>query len=111
MDNHVATPTITSAQRILFHLERDEDETGVSGIGRVAEGIIFSNGKVVLSWLTEATSLAVYENMNHLETIHGHGGKTRVVIDYMERRERKAETLSEHVEEDNSRVAVPQQHE
>jgi len=73
--------------RTLFHLERDEDETGVSGTGAVAEGIVFSNGKVVMSWLTEHTSIAVYENMNHLEAIHGHNGKTRVVIDCVEYRD------------------------
>lgn len=67
--------------RTLFHLERDEDESGVSGTGVVAEGIVFSNGKVVMSWLTEHTSIAVYENMAHLEAIHGHGGKTRIVTD------------------------------
>jgi hypothetical protein len=92
VDNRRFTPNIASESRTLFHLERDEDETGVSGIGYVAEGIIFSNGKVVLSWLTEATSLAVYENMRHLEAIHGHGGKTRIVLDYMERRDRQART-------------------
>jgi hypothetical protein len=92
VDNRRFTPNIASESRTLFHLERDEDETGVSGIGYVAEGIIFSNGKVVLSWLTEATSLAVYENMLHLEAIHGHGGKTRIVLDYMERRDRQART-------------------
>jgi hypothetical protein len=92
VDNRRFTPNIASESRTLFHLERDEDETGVSGIGYVAEGIIFSNGKVVLSWLTEATSLAVYENMRHLEAIHGHGGKTRIVFDHAERRERRFKT-------------------
>ena len=62
-----------------FELHRDEDETGVSGTGVVAEGVAFRNGKIVLAWLTRHKSLTVYDDMATLETIHGHGGKTRVV--------------------------------
>jgi hypothetical protein len=63
----------------LFELHRDEDETGVSGVGIVAEGAQFGNGRVALCWLTEHTSVGVYDTMADLEVIHGHGGKTRVV--------------------------------
>lgn len=42
-----------------FHLQRLVDDTGVSGTGRVAEGVVFQNGKCVLSWLTSHTSVAV----------------------------------------------------
>lgn len=62
-----------------FLLKRIEDESGVSGTGIVAEGIIFSNGKCALSWLTETTSIAVYDSIDDLEKIHGHNGKTIVV--------------------------------
>jgi hypothetical protein len=61
-----------------FHLQRLEDESGVSGTGWVAEGVEFANGKCVVSWLTKYTSVAVYENMLSLEAIHGHNGKTVV---------------------------------
>lgn len=71
-------------KRILFHLERDVDESGISGAGIVAEGVVFSNGKAVLSWLTDYTSVAIYENIEHLEAIHGHAGKTRIVLDCVE---------------------------
>jgi hypothetical protein len=63
----------------LFHLERAEDATGVSGTGRVAEGVEFGNGKCVLSWLTRYSSIAIYENIRELELIHGHEGKTKIV--------------------------------
>lgn len=68
-----------------FHLQRNEDESGVSGTGRVAQGIIFDNGKVAMTWLKEqttvnATSVAVYDSIDDVETIHGHNGKTEVVI-------------------------------
>lgn len=59
-----------------FVLERDVDESGVSGTGTVAEGVMFSNGKCALSWLTEHTSVAVYDDITTLVAIHGHDGKT-----------------------------------
>lgn len=62
----------------LFYLERTEDESGVSGVGKVAEGVMFSNGKCTISWLTKATSITVYDDLPTLENIHGHDGKTLV---------------------------------
>jgi hypothetical protein len=64
-----------------FHLERDEDETGISGTGRIAEGVEFSTGSVALAWLTKYWSIAIYPNMKSVEKIHGHEGKTRLVWD------------------------------
>ena len=43
-----------------FWLERVEDESGVSGVGRVAEGVIFSSGWFAMTWLTEHPSIAFY---------------------------------------------------
>ena len=63
----------------LFQLHRAEDESGVSGIGIVAEVVQFANGKCALSWLTAHTSVAVYDNVETLDAIHGHNGKTKVV--------------------------------
>jgi len=65
----------------LFHLLRLDDESGVSGTGRVAEGVVFSNGWVALLWLTETPSMGFYPSIEAVETIHGHSGKTRVVFD------------------------------
>jgi hypothetical protein len=62
-----------------FTLIRDIDETGVSGTGVIVEGIEFTDGTVALRWLTGATSTAVYDSIAAVETIHGHGGKTRIV--------------------------------
>jgi len=59
-----------------FHLVRREDQSGVSGTGVVAEGVCFSNGKCVISWLTKYTSVAVYDDIETLIAIHGHDGKT-----------------------------------
>ena len=62
----------------MFWLYRKEDESGVSGTGIVAEGVIFTSGKCALCWCAELTSIAIYDNMDDLMAIHGHGGKTEV---------------------------------
>jgi len=64
-----------------FHLHRDEDETGISGTGVVAEGVEFSNGYCALSWVgSSANSVTVYPNIKQLEAVHGHNGRTRLVF-------------------------------
>lgn len=61
-----------------FQLVRDEDVSGSSGTGLVAEGIVFTDGTSVLRWLSENASTAVYTSFDMLVVIHGHEGKTRV---------------------------------
>ena len=62
-----------------FELHRDEDESGISGTGVVAEGVVFRTGWVAMAWLTKFKSAVIYPDMATLESVHGHGGKTRVV--------------------------------
>ncbi len=64
-----------------FYLKRIEDESGVSGTGVVARGVVFPSGKVVLEWQTFHTSICIYQNINDVEAIHGHHGKTLVVME------------------------------
>lgn len=61
-----------------FYLQRDEDQTGVSGTGRVAEGVVWSNGWVSMMWLTDTWSLVTYPDLASVRKIHGHGGRTRI---------------------------------
>jgi hypothetical protein len=69
------------AEPRFFVLLRDEDVSGVSGTGVVAEGCVFGNGRVVLQWLTNGLeSLAIHESIESLEQIHGHGGRTRIMF-------------------------------
>lgn len=65
-----------------FTLERDVDETGVSGTGVVAEGVAFSDGTVALRWVSQwPTSVVFHERgLASVEAVHGHGGKTRIVF-------------------------------
>lgn len=66
-----------------FHLQRDEDETGISGTGVVAEGVEFSDGRVVLRWVVgDHQSTVVWDSIDSVEQIHGHGGRTRIVWDH-----------------------------
>lgn len=65
-----------------FHLQRHEDTSGVSGLGRIAEGIVFSDGTTVVRWLSACGSTNVYANSEGVKQVHGHGGNTELVWDY-----------------------------
>ena len=62
-----------------FVLQRDEDVSGTSGTGIVAEGTQYSNGKTVLAWTTRHQAVGIYDSLSELLAIHGHEGKTKVV--------------------------------
>jgi hypothetical protein len=62
-----------------FFLQRAEDLSGVSGLGRVAYGVQFPDGIVVLRWKGEVRCTAVYSSIDDLITIHGHEGRTVAV--------------------------------
>ena len=59
-----------------FYLVRLEAASGVSGTGRVAQGIVFDNGRVAMTWLSEHPSTTVYDNLGEVRAIHGHEGRT-----------------------------------
>lgn len=65
-----------------FSLERAKDPTGVSGTGRVAWGVVFITGKVVVNWCVpnKPQSVTVYDDLDEVERVHGHDGLTRVVF-------------------------------
>lgn len=62
-----------------FDLIRYQDESKVSGTGRVAEGFEFEDGTVALRWRGPRSSTNVYQSVEDVSAIHGHGGSTRVV--------------------------------
>jgi hypothetical protein len=76
----------------LFQLHRNEDESGVSGTGIVAEGVEFTDGKCALSWLTDKSSKGFYDCIQHIEDIHGHNGKT--IIKWLTESEAKKYSLT-----------------
>lgn len=63
----------------VFYLWRDQDVTGTSGTGLVAEGVIFTDGTCAMRWRTEVSSTAVYASIEDVELIHGHHGATKIV--------------------------------
>jgi hypothetical protein len=64
----------------LFHFYRIEDHSGVSGTGPVVEGVEFTNGWCALRWITKNSSVCFYQSLQEVKAIHGHGGKTEIVI-------------------------------
>ncbi len=71
-------PTAKETKARRFVLDRAFDGTGTSGTGIVAEGIQFSNGQVVIHWLSQLEAINVYANAVVLEQLHGHGGNTTI---------------------------------
>tara|TARA_B100000963_G_C22126526_1_gene451373 strand:+ start:154 stop:495 length:342 start_codon:yes stop_codon:yes gene_type:complete len=65
----------------IFYLNRTEDESGISGTGRIAQGCVFDNGRVALTWLSEHPSVTIYDNIGEVRAIHGHSGKTEVIME------------------------------
>lgn len=63
-----------------FYLQRIEDVSGTSGIGIVARGVVLPSGSVVMEWLTFHSSICLYKNLEDVEQIHGHGGKTQLIM-------------------------------
>ena len=61
-----------------FRLNRREDASGISGTGIVAEGLEFTDGTVVMKWLTHYSILEQATNIHTIEAVHGHGGRSIV---------------------------------
>ena len=63
----------------LYRLYRREDVSGVSGIGLVAECVVFASGRCVVSFLpglADVSSVTVYDSLDDAKAIHGHQGRT-----------------------------------
>ncbi len=65
-----------------FVLERLEDVSGISGVGQIAEGIVFHDGQVALSWIGQYHTVEILPNIDTVKAIHGHGGKTQILWDH-----------------------------
>ena len=68
-----------TARPRLFQLIRAVDVTGISGTGLVAWGVQFPDGKVVTRWNGSIAQTCVWDSIEEVEAIHGHGGATQVV--------------------------------
>jgi len=54
----------------VFKVIRKNDESGVSGVGHVINGVIFDNGTVVIRWRTPKWSIAIYNSWEEFKEIH-----------------------------------------
>lgn len=61
-----------------FVMRRYHDVSGRSGTGYPAVGIEFPDGVCVMGWLTDINSVSVYDCLDEVQNIHGHGGSTQV---------------------------------
>jgi hypothetical protein len=65
-----------------FHFERNTDLSGVSGVGRIAEGCLFvDTGDVVVHWLGKHPSINIYKSLEDVIFVHGHLGATEIIFD------------------------------
>lgn len=60
-----------------FTMVRDEDVSGVSGTGAVAQGVEFDDGTVVIRWFGQDRSTVVWSDILAAQRVHGHDGRTR----------------------------------
>ncbi|MBF6284481.1 hypothetical protein REK76_29440 (plasmid) [Nocardia farcinica] len=74
------TSAETTATVRVFQLHRDTDVTGFSGVGVVADGVIWPDGTVSMRWRGEIRTTVDAACLADIETIHGHDGATRVVM-------------------------------
>lgn len=58
----------------IFVVDRRRDHTGISGIGVIAEGVQFTDGTVVIRWITETATTGIFDSIEDLRKIHGHKG-------------------------------------
>lgn len=54
----------------LFTIVREADATGVSGTGRVLDGVIFHTGQVVVCWRSAFGSITIFENWDAFAGVH-----------------------------------------
>src|SRR5436190_7838384 len=55
-----------------FYVLRLTDPTGVSGTGRIVEGVIFPDGKVVLKWRLPTSSLVLFDSFTEFQEVYLH---------------------------------------
>jgi hypothetical protein len=64
-----------------FLMVRDDDVTATSGTV-VAEGVIFSDGRVAIRWLVpgKPNSLVMWDSISDAMLVHNHNGDTHLAI-------------------------------
>lgn len=63
----------------VFRLDRAIDHTGASGVGTVADGVVWPDGTVTLRSRGAYASTVIWDSLDAAVAVHGHGGDTSVV--------------------------------
>jgi hypothetical protein len=66
-------PTAKAPEGIrTFTIARQYDQTGVSGVGVVIEGVVLATGQAIIHWLTPAPrgAIAIFDSMDDFIKIH-----------------------------------------
>lgn len=53
-----------------FYLIRNDDKTGVSGTGRVLEGVLTVSGRVIVEWIAPYDTIGIYDSLEHFVALH-----------------------------------------
>lgn len=62
-----------------FQLHRLEDVSGVSGVGVVADGVLWPDGTATVRWRGPHASVVFWPGgIADVEAIHGHNGATQI---------------------------------
>lgn len=69
-----------------FYLLRHEDIHGKSGVGVVAEGVIFDNGMSAMTWLSPIPTVTAFRSFPDIKKLHGHEGRTEVIVEGKDKR-------------------------
>jgi hypothetical protein len=62
--------SVYPSKPVRFYMNRLTDVTGVSGTGRVVNGVILPSGKVVLEWKSPHQTIGIYDNFKQFLAIH-----------------------------------------
>lgn len=54
----------------LFEIIREKDNEGLSGVGRVAKGCEFDDGRCIFMWWNDVQSIVIHKNMDDLRRVH-----------------------------------------
>ncbi|MEV6836796.1 hypothetical protein AB0N17_20190 [Streptomyces sp. NPDC051133] len=64
-----------------FFFRRNEDVTGISGEGHIADGVLWPDGTVSLRWRGPHPKIDFCDRgIDTAEFVHGHGGSTQIVF-------------------------------
>ena len=66
-----------------FYVLREHDETGISGTGRVLEGVVFHTGQIVICWHSQYLSITIFDSWSAFDGVHLHAhpeNRTRIIF-------------------------------